>query len=126
MSLRRHRAAGRAVPLPMRARWLALVLAATTLGCTSTGSLTASGPGGPSGASPEGSTVGSLGLCAQSPELGAAQHDRRLRLVARLRQVLHDRSAANVGLLALVVAVWIALSIALQAALSRRRKRNVG
>ena len=77
----------------MRARWLALVLAATTLGCTSTGSLTASGAGGPSGASPEGSTVGSLGLCAQSPELGAAQHDRRLRLVARLRQVLQDSGA---------------------------------
>jgi phosphatidylserine/phosphatidylglycerophosphate/cardiolipin synthase-like enzyme/uncharacterized membrane protein YdjX (TVP38/TMEM64 family) len=44
----------------------------------------------------------------------------------RLRQVLHNPSPANIGLLVLVVAVWIALSVALQAALSRRRKRNAG
>ncbi len=44
----------------------------------------------------------------------------------RLRQVLNNPSAANVWLLVLVVGVWIALSVALQAALSRRRKRNAG
>jgi len=42
----------------------------------------------------------------------------------RLRQVLHNPSAANVGLLVLVAAVWIALSVGLQVGLSRRRKRN--
>ena len=40
----------------------------------------------------------------------------------RLREILRDPSAANIGLLVLVVAVWIALSLGLQAALSRRRK----
>jgi len=44
----------------------------------------------------------------------------------RLRQVLHNPSAANIGLLVLVAAMWIALSVALQIALSRRRKRNAG
>jgi uncharacterized membrane protein YdjX (TVP38/TMEM64 family) len=44
----------------------------------------------------------------------------------RLRQVLHNPSVANVGLLVLVAAVWIALSVALQIVLSRRRKRNAG
>jgi uncharacterized membrane protein YdjX (TVP38/TMEM64 family) len=44
----------------------------------------------------------------------------------RLRQVLHNPSAANVGLLVLFVGVWIALSVALQVTLSRRRKRNAG
>jgi phospholipase D1/2 len=42
----------------------------------------------------------------------------------RLRQVLHNPSAANVGLLVLVVVVWVALSVALQVVLSRRRERN--
>jgi uncharacterized membrane protein YdjX (TVP38/TMEM64 family) len=42
----------------------------------------------------------------------------------RLRQVLHNPSVANVGLLVVIVAAWIALSVVLQVALSRRRKRN--
>jgi uncharacterized membrane protein YdjX (TVP38/TMEM64 family) len=44
----------------------------------------------------------------------------------RLRHILQNPSAANIALLALVVAVWIALSVALQAALSRRRNRRGG
>jgi phosphatidylserine/phosphatidylglycerophosphate/cardiolipin synthase-like enzyme/uncharacterized membrane protein YdjX (TVP38/TMEM64 family) len=44
----------------------------------------------------------------------------------RLRQVLHNPSAANISLLMVIIAVWIALSVALQIALSRRRKRNAG
>jgi uncharacterized membrane protein YdjX (TVP38/TMEM64 family) len=44
----------------------------------------------------------------------------------RLRQVLQNPNVFNIGLLALIVAAWIALSVTLQVALSRRRKRNAG
>jgi uncharacterized membrane protein YdjX (TVP38/TMEM64 family) len=40
----------------------------------------------------------------------------------RLRQALQDPSAANLWILVIVVAAWIALSVALQAMLSRRRR----
>lgn len=43
----------------------------------------------------------------------------------RLRHILHNPSATNIGLLVLVVAVWIALSVGLQMVLARRRKRHV-
>jgi len=44
----------------------------------------------------------------------------------RLREILQKPSVANIALLVLVIAVWIALSVALQVVLSRRRKRRSG
>jgi len=44
----------------------------------------------------------------------------------RLRHVLQNPSVANLGLLVVIIAVWIALSVTLQVWLSRRRKRNAG
>jgi hypothetical protein len=82
------------------ALWVGAVLGSAH-GMAEAGSVAGSGSGSTSHAdgSPEGSTAGSLGLCAQGLELSAAQHDRRLRLVARLRQEL-DASGAPVALIA--------------------------